>query len=135
MINDDTNDIFIITGYEHNMLIYKPKEFIDFNKKNMCNILLFVSEGNCYKPNYKNNTWIKSNPSTIEQKIITKVKTINQSFIWFKINDDAYHKYQIIFKLLANINDLQICQIFGCCLIDCKTIKNGVVAIFDAENG
>lgn len=98
--------------------------------------MFVVSENIVYKPNYQLNTWVKYIHTNDEKSIINNLKKVQvNSFILFKVNNNTHHNYTTIFRLMADVQYLDICSIFGVMAIDFKTIKNTVIVTYDAEAG
>lgn len=135
MLDDETKYVIIQTEYESNMLFHDPKFYHDFSVKHDCQLLFFVANNNFYKPN-PNNSWDQNNYTTDEHNFMTTIRNLEiRSFIVFKILESDWHNYATVFKLLADVQDLDICAIFGCEMIDFTTVKDVIIITFDAEAG
>ena len=115
MLDDHTKYVVVQTGYENNILVNTPNFHKEFDLEHYCKMLLFVTGNNVYKPNYSTNTWDKNTHNQDEYNSTMNVSNLEvDSFMLFKILDsDVYHNYAIILKLLSDVQDLDICAIFG----------------------
>jgi hypothetical protein len=136
MLDDDTKYVIVQTGYENNILSNMPSFYKDFNLKHYCEIKLFVSENKVYKPNYKTNTWDKNTHDQNEYNLIINIINLKvDSFILFEILESGTHNYDTILKLLSDVQDLDICAVFGIEKFDFKSLCGTVIVSFDAEAG
>lgn len=136
---DDINFVVVTTGYERNMFLDDSLSWlVDFNNKNNCECLLVCVDNNIYMTDYVNDTWSENTHTQKEYDLsITILNTMKvESFIVFKMvcNKD----YSDALKLLANIQDLDICRIWTCNNVDFKSLRDKFYAVFasyDAETG
>ena len=140
MLDDDTKYVVVQTGYENNILVNKPNFYKEFDLKHYCKMILFVTGNNVYKPNYNTNTWDKNTHNQDEYNSIINIINVKNlevdSFILFKILESTeYHNYNTILKLLSDVQDLDICAVFGVHQLDFKSLRGYVIVSFDAEAG
>jgi hypothetical protein len=136
---DDINFVVVTIGYENNMFLDDSLSSLnDFNKKNNCECLFVCVDNNIYMADYVNDTWNKNTHTQKEYDLAIGVLNIMkvENFIVFKMicNKD----YSDALKLLANIEDLNICRIWTCDKVDFKSLRNKFSAVFanyDAEAG
>ena len=136
MLDGDTKYVVVQTGYENNILVHNPNFYKEFNLKHYCEMSLFVCENNVYKPNYNRNIWDKNTHNQDEYDSIIDIMNLKvNSFIFFKILESGAHNYDIILKLLSDVQDLDICAVFGIEKFDFKSLCGYVIVSFDAEAG
>jgi len=136
MLDDNTKYVVIKTGYENNILANNPNFYKCFNSTHYSKMILFVAKNNIYKPNYINNKWDRNTHNYEEYNLILKLKNLNiDSFIIFEILESGTHNYDTILKLLSDVQDLDICSVFGIEYFDFTSLNEYVIVSFDCEAG